>query len=129
MSSLSTILAEIEASAEKVKQLQTDLAAETEHRKMLVEQYSAQSSEALRALGIEIVRKRKARSQNTILLSSAARSFRHSLRSGEKNPKTILAAALEAAEKTAKTKLNLVELPAEIKAKIEERLKSTAPKK
>src|SRR5690349_365062 len=52
MTSLSVILAEIETSAEKVKGLEADLATERQHGKSLVEQYRAQSDEALKILGI-----------------------------------------------------------------------------
>ena len=48
---------------------------------------------------------------------------------GEKNAKTILAAALAAAEKAAKKKLALAEVPAEIKTKVEERVKGLSAKK
>jgi hypothetical protein len=129
MTSLSAILAEIEESTERVKGLDAELAAAKEHRKTLVEQYGAESSDALQALGIEMVRKRKARSQAAILISSAARSIRQSVKGGEKNAKTILAAALAAAEKTATKKLNLAEVPAEMKQEIEERVKSLGAKK
>ena len=57
MNSLSAILAEIEASAEKVLTLETELTAEREHGKTLVDQYRAQSGEALKMLGIGEVRK------------------------------------------------------------------------
>src|SRR5688572_13651467 len=109
MSSLSTILAEIETSAEKVKNLETDLATERDHGKSLVEQYRAQSADALKMLGIEDAprKERKPRSQEAVLIGSAARSIRQSVKGGEKNAKTILAGAVEAAENTAKKKLGL----------------------
>ena len=131
MTSLSAILAEIEATAEKIKTLDADLAAAKENSKALVEQYRAQSADALRTLGIaEVPRKeRKPRGQEAVLIGAAARSIRQSVKSGEKNAKTILAAALEAAEKTAKNKLALTEVPAEIKTKIEERVKGLSAKK
>jgi len=131
MTSLSAILAAIEASTEKIKTLEADLAAERENGKSLVEQYRAQSADALKTLGIvEVPRKeRKPRSQQAVLISAAARSIRQSVKGGEKNAKTILAAALEAAEKTAKKKLALTEVPAEIKTKIEERVKGLSAKK
>ncbi len=96
-----------------------------------MEQYTAQSADALKTLGItEAPRKeRKPRSQEALLMSAAARSIRHSVKSGDKNAKTIMAAALDAAEKTAKKKLNLAELPVEIKQKIEERVKGLSAKK
>jgi hypothetical protein len=128
MTSLSAILAEIETSAESVKQLETDLAAATERRKGLVARYSVESRDLLRALGIETVRERKARSQSAVLKSSAARAIRLSVKGGEKNAKTILAAAFAAADKTAKEKLGLAEVPADIKTKIEERVKNLAKK-
>lgn len=81
MTSLSAILAEIEASAEKIKTLEADLAATKENSKSLVEQYRTQSADALKTLGIV------------------------------------------AAEKTAKKKLNLTEVTADVKQKIEERAK------
>ena len=56
------------------------------------------------------------------------RSIRLSVKGGEKNAKAILAAALDAVDKTAKTKLNLAEVPADIKPKIEERVKNLAKK-
>src|SRR5262249_5209073 len=65
---------------------------------------------------------RKPRSQQTILIGSAARAIRQSGKSGEKNGKTILTVALEAAAKTPNAKLGLAEVPAEIKTKIEERV-------
>jgi hypothetical protein len=52
MTSLSAILAAIEASTEKIKTLEADLAAERENGKTLVEQYRAQSADALKTLGI-----------------------------------------------------------------------------
>jgi len=130
MTSLSAILAAIEASTEKIKTLEADLAAERENGKTLVEQYRAQSADALKTLGIvDAPRKeRKPRSQQAVLMSAASRSIRQSVKGGEKNAKTILAAALEAAEKTAKRKLNLSEVPAEIKQKIEERVKTIGKK-
>jgi hypothetical protein len=131
MTSLSAILAAIETSTEKIKSLEADLAAERENGKNLVEQYRAQSADALKTLGIAEVprRERKPRSQQAVLISTAARSIRQSVKGGEKNTKTILSAALEAAEKTAKKKLNLTEVPAEIKQKIEERVKGMSAKK
>src|SRR5688572_3290332 len=121
MSSLSTILAEIETSAEKVKNLEAELSTERQNGKSLVDQYRAQSADALKMLGIaeEPQKERKPRSHEAILIGSAARSIRQSVKGGEKNVKTILARAIEAAEKTAKKKLNLAEVPAEIKIKIE----------
>jgi hypothetical protein len=131
MTSLSAILAAIETSTEKIKSLEADLAAERDNGKSLVEQYRSQSADALKTLGIvEAPRKeRKPRSQQAVLISAAARSIRQSVKGGEKNAKTILAAALEAAEKTAKKKLALAEVPAEIKQKIEERVKGLSAKK
>ncbi len=131
MASLSAILAAIESSTEKIKTLEGDLAAERENGKTLVEQYRAQSADALKTLGIlEPLRKeRKPRSQQAVLISAAARCIRQSVKSGEKNAKTILAAALEAAEKAAKKKLSLTEVPSEIKTKIEERVKGLSAKK
>jgi hypothetical protein len=88
----------------------------------LVEQYRAQSADALKTLGIvEAPRKeRKPRSQEAILVGAAARSIRQSVKGGEKNAKTILTAAFAAAEKTATKKLKLTEVPADVKQKIEE---------
>jgi len=71
-----------------------------------------------------MVRKRKERSHAVVLISSASRAIRQSVKGGEKNAKTILATALESAEKTAKTKLGLGEVPADVKTKIEERVKA-----
>jgi hypothetical protein len=130
MTSLSAILAKIEATAGKIKTLGADLAAARENSKSLVEQYRAQSADALRTLGIvEAFRKeRKARSQGAVLFGAAARSIRRSVKGGEKDAKTILAAALAAAEKTATKKVNLAEVPAEIKQKIEERVRTLGMK-
>jgi hypothetical protein len=85
----------------------------------------------LKTLGIaEVPRKeRKPRSQQAILIGSAVRSIRQSVKSGEKSIKTILGAALESAAKTANAKLGLAEVPAEIKTKIEERVKGLSAKK
>jgi hypothetical protein len=130
MTSLSAILAAIETSTEKIKTLEVELTTERENGKTLVEQYRAQSADALKTLGIvEAPRKeRKPRSQEAILVGSAARSIRQSVKGGEKNAKAILAAAIDAAEKTAKKKLGLAEVPAEIKRKIEERVKGLGKK-
>jgi hypothetical protein len=130
MMSLSAILAEIEATAEKIKTLDADLAAARENSKALVEQYRAQSADALKTLGIaEAPRKeRKPRSQEAVLISAAARSIRQSVKSGEKNAKTILASALAAAEKAATKKRGLAEVPAEIKQKIEDRVRALGKK-
>lgn len=131
MTSLSAILAAIEASTEKVKSLEAELATERENGKSLVAEYRAQSTDALKTLGIvDTPRKeRRPRSQEAILIGAAARSIRQSGKSGEKNSKTVLSTALEAAEKAAKKKLNLAEVPADIKVKIEERVKSLSAKK
>ena len=130
MTSLSALLAEIETSSEKIKSLEADLAAEKETGKTLVEQYRAQSADALRTLGIdEPIKERKPHTPQAVLVSAARRSIRNSVKGGEKNPKTILAAALDAADKVAKNKLNLAEVPAEIKAKIEEKVKGLSAKK
>lgn len=128
MTSLSTLLAEIETSSEKIKAMEVDLAAERENGRTLVEQYRAQSAEALKVLGIAETKERKPRTAQAILVNAARRSIRISVKGGEKNPKTILAAAFDAADKTAKKKLNLTEVPAEIKAKIEERVKNLSKK-
>jgi hypothetical protein len=61
-------------------------------------------------------------------MSAANRKIRQLVKDGEKNPKTLLAAALEAATIIGKTKLGLTELPTAIKTRIEDRVKS-APKK
>jgi dihydroxyacetone kinase len=74
-------------------------------------------------------KERKPRSQEAVLLGAAARSIREPVKSGEKTAKTILAAALAAAEKAAKKKLNLAEVPAEIKTKIEDRVGGMGAKK
>lgn len=130
MTSLSAIIAAIEASSEKIKRLEADLAAERENGKTLVEQFKAQSADALKTLGIEAPRKeRKPRSHQAVLLSAATRSIRQTVKGGEKNAKAILATALEAADKTAKTKLNLADVPTEIKQKIEEKVKGLSAKK
>jgi hypothetical protein len=131
MTSLSAILAAIETSTEKVKSLEAELAAERENGKSLVAEYRAQSADALKTLGIvDAPRKeRKPRSQEAILIGAAARAIRQSVKSGEKNAKTILSAALDAAEKAAKKKLSLAEVPSDIKVKIEERVKSLSAKK
>ena len=129
MTTLSEILAAIETSAAKVKQLEADLTTERANSQTLVEQYRAQSGETLRLLGIEApCKERKPRSQSAVLMSAASRAIRQIVKGGEKNAKTILAAAVDAVEKTAKTKLNLAEVPAEIKQKIEERVKSLGKK-
>jgi hypothetical protein len=130
MNSLSNILAEIEASAERVKTFEAQLSTERENGKTLVEQYRAQSADALKALGIDASphKERKPRSQEAILVGAAARSIRQSVKDGEKNAKTIFAAAIDAATKTAAKKLKLAEVPAEIKQQIEERVKGLAKK-
>ena len=111
--------------------LDADLAAARENSKALVEQYQAQSADALKTLGIVDGphKERKPRSQEAILVGAAARSIRQSVKGGEKNANTILAAALAAAEKAAKKKLNLAEVPADVKQKIEERVKGLSAKK
>lgn len=77
MTSLSAILAAIEASTEKIKTLEADLGAERENGKNLVEQYRAQSADALKTLGIAEVpsKERKPRSHEAILIGAAARSI------------------------------------------------------
>jgi len=126
MTNLSEILAAIEASTERIKGLEAELAVQKENGKTLVEQYRAQSADALRILGIvDAPRKeRKPRSHQAVLMSAASRSIRLTVKGGEKNAKAILVAALDAADKVAKKKLNLAEIPAEIKTKIEERVKN-----
>lgn len=128
MMSLSAVLAEIEASAEKIQGLESALATEKENGKTLVQQYREQSADALKILGINEAPERKPRSQQAVLMSTVRRSIRLSVKGGEKNAKAILAAALDAVDKTAKTKLNLAEVPADIKPKIEERVKNLAKK-
>jgi hypothetical protein len=129
MNNLSTIIADIEATAEKVKNLETELATERKHGTELVEQYRAQSGEALKMLGILEPRKeRKPRTQEDVLMSAASRKIRQLVKGGEKNPKALLTAALEAATSIAKTKLGLSELPATIKTKIEDRAKTQRAK-
>jgi hypothetical protein len=129
MTSLSAILAAIETSTEKVKSLEAELAAEKENAKSLVERYRIQSADALKTLGIaETQKQRKPRSPQMVLMSIANRSIRQSVKGGEKNAKTILSAALEAADKTAKKKLGLAEIPAEAKQQIEERVKGLSKK-
>jgi imidazole glycerol phosphate synthase subunit HisF len=128
MMSLSAVLAEIEASAEKIQGLESALATEKENGKTLVQQYREQSADALKILGINEAPERKPRSQHAVLMSAARRGIRLTVKGGEKNPKAILAAALAAADKTAKAKLDLAEVPADIKAKIEERVKNLAKK-
>ena len=131
MTSLSGILAAIETSTERIKALEADLAAERENGKSLVDQYRAQSADRLKTLGIaeEARKQRKPRSQQAVLVSAASRIIRQMVKGGEKNAKTILTAALEAAEKIAKKKCGLAEVPAEIKQKIEERVKALGAKK
>jgi hypothetical protein len=131
MTNLSEILAAIEASTEKIKGLEAELAVEKENGKTLVEQYRAQSADALKMLGIvDAPRKeRKPRSHQAVLMSVVSRSIRQTVKGGEKNAKAILAAALDAADKVAKKKLNLTEVPPEIKTKIEERVKGLSAKK
>ena len=82
MTSLSAILAEIEATAEKIKTLDADLAAARENSKTLVEQYRSQSADALKTLGIaEFSRKeRKPRSHQAVLMTAASRSIRQSVK-------------------------------------------------
>jgi hypothetical protein len=129
MTTLSEIVAAIETSAAKVKTLEAELTSERENSRTLVEQYRAQSADALKTLGIEAPRKeRKARSQNAVLMSAANRAIRQAVKNGEKNAKAILAAAVDAAEKTGKKKLNLAEMPAEIRQQIEERVKTLGKK-
>jgi hypothetical protein len=129
MNSLSTLLADIESTAAKVKTLETELATEREHGTALIEQYRAQSGEALKMLGIDETRKeKKPRTHTDILMSAANRKIRQLIKDGEKNQKTILAAAMEAATTIAKTKLGLNEIPAEIKTRIEERVKTPRAK-
>jgi hypothetical protein len=129
MSNLSTILADIEATAEKVKNLETELATEREHGTALVEQYRAQSGETLKMLGIlEPHKERKPRTHEDVLMSAANRKIRQLVKGGEKNPKTLLAAALEAATSIGKAKLGLSELPAAIKTRIEDRAKTPRAK-
>ena len=129
MTSLSTILAEIEASAQKIQTLEADLATERTNGRALVEQYRAQSGEALKLLGIDEPRKeRKPRSNAAVLMSTANRAIRQTVKSGEKNAKAILAAAIEAVEKSAKDKLKLAEVPAEIRQQIEEKVRSLGKK-
>ena len=129
MNNLSTILADIEVTAEKVKTLEAELATERAHGTELVEQYRAQSGDALKLLGIAESRKeRKPRSHEMVLLSAANRKVRQLTKGGEKNPKTLLAAGIEAATIIAKTKLGLNELPAETKTRIEEKLKTPRAK-
>jgi hypothetical protein len=82
-----------------------------------------------RLLGIAEGRKeRKPRSHEAVLIGAASRKIRQLLQGGEKNAKTIVTAATEAAEKIAKTKLGLTELPAEIKQKLDERVKAAGKK-
>jgi hypothetical protein len=129
MSNLSTLMADIETTAEKVRNLEAELATERAHGTALVEQYRAQSGEALKMLGIaESHKERKPRTHSDILVSAANRKIRQLVKGGEKNPKTLLAAAMEAATTIAKTKLSLAEIPAEIKARIEDRVKTPRAK-
>jgi hypothetical protein len=129
MTTLSEILAAIEASAAKVKTLEAELTAARENSKTLVSQYRTQSADALKTLGIEAPRKeRKPRSHSAILMSAASRAIRQTVKSGEKNTKTILAAAVDAADKTARKKLSLAEVPAEIRQQIEERVRALGKK-
>jgi hypothetical protein len=129
MTTLSEILAAIETSAAKVKTLEAELTTERANSQTLVQQYRAQSADALKTLGIDGPRKeRKPRSQSAVLMSAANRAVRQTVKSGEKNAKAILAAAIDAAEKTAKKKLSLAEVPAEIRQQIEERVKTLGKK-
>jgi len=89
MMSLSAVLAEIEASAEKIKGLESALATEKENGKTLVQQYRAQSADALKILGIDETRERKPRSQQAVLMSAARRSIRQS-RAARRTPKRSL---------------------------------------
>jgi len=128
MSNLSTLMADIEITAEKVRNLEAELATERAHGTALVEQYRAQSGEALKMLGIaESHEERKPRTHTDVLMSAANRKIRQLVKSGEKNPKTLLA-AMEAATTIAKTKLSLAEIPAEIKTRIEDRVKTPRAK-
>ena len=99
MTTLSEILAAIETSAAKVKTLEAELTTERENSKTLVEQYRAHSGERSSLPGIETPRKeRKPRSQSAILTSAASRAIRKTVKSGEKNAKAILAAAIDVAD-------------------------------
>ena|ERR1039457_490991 len=101
MMSLSAVLVEIEASAEKIMGLDAALATERENGKTLVQHYREQSADALKILGIDEAPERKPRSQQAVLMSAARRIIRQTVKGGEKNAKAILAAAFAAADKTA----------------------------
>jgi len=70
----------------------------------------------------------KPRTHEAVLMGAANRKIRQMAKAGEKNPKTLLAGAIEAATAVGKTKLNLADLPAEIKTRIEEKVKTTRTK-
>lgn len=129
MNTLSTILADIEASVAKVRTLETELATEKQRGRELAEKYRTESGEVLKTLGLdESKRERKSRPQESIILSAANRKIKQMVAAGEKNQKTLQTAALEAAAKIAKSRFGLAELSAELKAQIEEKLKTVAKK-
>jgi hypothetical protein len=129
---LSAVLAEIETSVAKIKDLETQITTEKENAKTLVEKYKAESGEVLKSLGIEEAptKERKVKTPEKILMGVAARSIRKALKNGgKKNVKTVLASALEAVETVAKKKA-LGEVSADIKTAIEARVnESLAAKK
>jgi hypothetical protein len=85
MTSLSVLLAEIETSTDKIKTLETELAAEKDKGKSLVERYRSQSADALKTLGIADAscKERKPRSHQSVLISVANRSVRQTIQGGE----------------------------------------------
>lgn len=128
--SLTTILADMEASVTKVKTLEAELTTERQRGRDLAVRYRTESGEVLKSLGIDEPRKeRRVRTQVEVLLGSANRRIKQMVGEGEKNPKTLLAGALEAAARIGKSKLGLAEVPADIKTQIEEKLKDAVVKK
>jgi hypothetical protein len=101
------------------------LTAERENGKSLVEQYRAQSADALKTLGIvETTRtQRMPCCREAILIGTAARAIRQPVKSGEMNANTILSAVPDVADRSAKKQLNYTEVSADIKQKIDERVR------
>ena len=128
--SLSTILADMEASVTKVKTLEAELTTEKQRGRDLAAKYRTESGDILKSLGIDEPKKeRKVRTQDEVLLGSATRRVKQMVDEGEKNPKALLAGALEASLRIGKSRFGLTELPAEFKAQIEEKLKGAVVKK
>jgi hypothetical protein len=134
MTNLSGVLALIETSVAKIKDLETQIVTEKENAKTLVERYKAESGSVLKSLGIDEAptKERKVKTPEKILMGAAMRSIRRSMKNGgKKNPKSVLALAIDAAEKTAAKKhLGEVglEMRSAIETKVNESLAATAKK-